>query len=170
MGKVIYWELCKKLKTDHTNKWFMHNPESVLENETHKLHWDFEIRMDHLITARWPNLIIINKKEKTCRIMDFAVPVDHKVKLKKCEKRYKYLDLVRELKKLWNIKVTICISCNCCFWYSHQRIDTRTRGLGNNRTGGDCLNYSIVEIRQNTEKSLGNLLKLAATQTLVKDH
>ena len=33
--------------------------------------------------------------------------MDHRIKLKECEKRDKYLDLVRELKKLWNMKVTI---------------------------------------------------------------
>ena len=26
VGKLIHWELCKKLKFDHTNKWYMHNP------------------------------------------------------------------------------------------------------------------------------------------------
>ena len=31
--------------------------------------------------------------------MDFAVPSDHRVKLKKTEKKDKYLDLARELKK-----------------------------------------------------------------------
>ena len=46
-------------------------------------------------------------KKKICKIVDFAVPVDHRIKLKECEKRNKYLDLVRELKKLWNMKVTI---------------------------------------------------------------
>ena len=30
--KVIHWELSKNLKFDHTNKWYMHNPESVLKN------------------------------------------------------------------------------------------------------------------------------------------
>ena len=40
--------------------------------------------------------------------MDFAVPADHRIKLKECEKRNKYLNLARELKKkLWNMKVTI---------------------------------------------------------------
>ena len=39
--------------------------------------------------------------------MDFAVPADHRGKLKECEKRDKYLDIARELKKQWNIKVTI---------------------------------------------------------------
>ena len=38
------------------------------------------------------------KKMRTCRIVNFAVPADHKVKLKECEKRHKYLDLARELK------------------------------------------------------------------------
>ena len=37
VGKRIPWELCKKLKFDHTNKWFTLNKESVLGKETHKL-------------------------------------------------------------------------------------------------------------------------------------
>ena len=37
----------------------------------------------------------------------FAVPADHRIKMKECEKKDKYLDLARELKKLWNMKVTI---------------------------------------------------------------
>ena len=65
------------------------------------------IHTDHLISARRPDLIIINKKKRTCRIVDFAVPADHRIKLKECEKKDKYLDLARELKKLWNMKVTI---------------------------------------------------------------
>ena len=40
--------------------------------------------------------------------MDFSVPADHRIKLKECEKKKdKYVDLARELKKLWNMKVTI---------------------------------------------------------------
>ena len=45
-----------------------------------------------------------------------------------------------------------------------------TRGLGNKRTSGDNTNYSIVEIKQNTEKSPGDLRRLAVTQIPVKDH
>ena len=86
----------------------MHNPESVWENETHKLLWDFEIQIDHLILARQPELIIIIKKKKrTCQIVDFAVPADNRVKLKESKKSDKYLDLARELKKLWNVTVTV---------------------------------------------------------------
>ena len=64
VGKVIHWGMCKKLKFDHANKWYMHNLAPVLENATHKLLWDFNIQMDHLILARRPDLIIINKKKR----------------------------------------------------------------------------------------------------------
>ena len=41
------------------------------------------------------------------KTVDFAVPADHRINLKEREKKDKYLDLARELKKLWNMKVTI---------------------------------------------------------------
>ena len=41
--------------------------------------------------------------------MDFAVPVDHRVKLKESEKKDEYFDLARELKTLWNMKVTFIL-------------------------------------------------------------
>ena len=40
------------------------------------------------------------KKKETYKIVDFAVPADHRIKQKVCEKKAKYLDLARELKKL----------------------------------------------------------------------
>ena len=85
----------------------MHNPSSVLANDTHKLLWDFDIQTDHLISARRPDFIIIDKIKRICKIVNFAVPTDHRIKLKEYEKKDKYLDLARELKKLWNMKVTI---------------------------------------------------------------
>ena len=52
----------------HTNKWYMQNPQSVWENKTHKLLWDFDIQTDHLISTRW-NRPYNNKqqqKKRTC--------------------------------------------------------------------------------------------------------
>ena len=56
VGKVIHWEMCKKFRFDHTNKWYMHNPAAVL--------LDFDVQTDHLISARRPGLILINKKKE----------------------------------------------------------------------------------------------------------
>ena len=42
----------------------MHNPESIMENETQKLLWDFEIKTDPLTSARRPDLVKINYKKE----------------------------------------------------------------------------------------------------------
>ena len=67
----------------------MLNPESVLKNETHKLLCDFEIQTDYLISARRPDLVIVKKMEKkrTCRIVDYAVPLDQSEILRKYKER-----------------------------------------------------------------------------------
>ena len=91
-----------KTRDDHTNKWYTPNQASVLENDTHKLLWDFDIQTDRLFSARRPK----QKEKRTCKIVDFAYPADHKIKLKESEKD-KYLGLARELKKIWNLKVKI---------------------------------------------------------------
>ena len=92
VGKVIHWELCKKLEFDHTTKWYMHKSE--WENETQKSLLDFETQTDNLNMARRLELKIINKKKKsTC------VSADHKVKIKQKKKgKERYQDLARELK------------------------------------------------------------------------
>ena len=74
--------------------------------------WDTQTPLGFWDTNGWPNLDQATRsynnqqKKRTCRIVDFAVRADPRVKLKECEKKDKYLDLARELKKLWNIKVT----------------------------------------------------------------
>ena len=53
VGKVIHWELCKRLKFSHTDKWYMYKPKSVLENGSHKVILGFEKKkLDHLIPDR----------------------------------------------------------------------------------------------------------------------
>ena len=113
--------ICKKLKFDHTNKWYMHNPKSDLENETHKRLWDFEINTNHLILARQPDHIIINKTERTCRVVDFAVTADHWVKLKENERKDQYTDLARDLRKTVELEPIIPIVIDA--------LSTVTKGL-----------------------------------------
>ena len=40
----------------------MHNPESVLKNDTHKIRWNLEIQMDHVILSRRLKQVIVDKK------------------------------------------------------------------------------------------------------------
>ena len=70
------------------------------QNDTHKLLWDFGIYTDHLISAR-------------------RLPADHRIKLKECEKKNKYLELARELKKTMEHAGGNYTNCNWCDWNSN---------------------------------------------------
>ena len=103
-------------------------------------------------------------------MVDFAILANHRLKLKENEKKDKYLDLARELKKLWNMKVTFILINDWCSWYTHQSIIKGTGGPKNKRTSGDHQNNYIIVIGQITEKSPEYLRVLAVSQTSVKDH
>ena len=86
----------------------MHNLESVQDNKTHKILWDFDIQTDHLISARRPDVVIVNKEIRASRIVDF---VDPRVELKKKDK---YLDFSREVKKTMEHESDNDTKCNWC--------------------------------------------------------
>ena len=110
------------------------------------------------------------KKKRICKIVDFAVPVDHRIKLKECEKRDKYLDLAKELKKLWNMKVTVVPIVIGAFGTVTKVL---LKGLEDLEIGDrveTISNNSIIENCKNTGKSTGDLRRLAVTQSPVKYH
>ena len=69
--------------------------------------WDFSIQTDHIIEARRPGLVVVDKKERICKIIDFAVPGDSRIEEKEKDKIEKHEDLERELQKIRNVKVKI---------------------------------------------------------------
>ena len=110
---------------------------------------------------------MFEKKKKRELAKLSTVPADHRTKPKECEKKDKYLILARELKKLWNMHVTIIPIVIGVFGTVTKEL---LKGLGSWRTSGDHPNYYIIENGQNTEKNPGDLRTLAVTQTSVKDH
>ena len=81
--------------------------------------------------------------------MNISVPADQRVKIK--EKRDKYLDLDRELDYNWGAQNSLLV-----------------RGLEKLEIG--VFSETITKMGQNSEKSTGDLRRLAVTQTPVKDH
>ena len=83
------------------------------------------------------------------------------------KKRTYIFDFARESKKLWNNKLTfIPIIIDALGKVTNKG----TGGHGNKRTKGDYPKNSINEIGQNTEKSPGDLRRIAVTKTPVEDH
>ena len=56
---------------------------------------DFSIQTDHVKEARTPNLVVVDKKERSFKIIDFAVAGDSRIEEKEKDKIAKYQDLRR---------------------------------------------------------------------------
>ena len=65
LGKIVHWKLARKGNFEAGDKWYEHEPESVLETEDYKILWDFV----HVIEARRPDLVVVDKKEGSCKII-----------------------------------------------------------------------------------------------------
>ena len=85
----INWKLARKCTFEAGNKWYEHEQERVLENEDHKIFWDFSIQTDHVIEARRPDLVVVNKKGRSCKMNDFEVPGDSRIEEKEKDKDLK---------------------------------------------------------------------------------
>ena len=107
IGRHIHWEICGANGVHVKSKWYEHQSEMVIDNDSCKIVWDFTVQTDHFITARRPGMIFIDKEHHKCQIIDFAIPYDTRLDNKEVEKIEKYLDLAGKLKKVWNMKVTV---------------------------------------------------------------
>ena len=69
--------------------------------------WNQAVHTDREVTANKPDIIIKNKKEKTCTLVNVAIPADRNVVQKEAEKKLKYKNLCIEIQRMWNLKCTI---------------------------------------------------------------
>ena len=106
VAKLVHWKLREKHNLERKEKWYKHCPERAVEDDDVKLIWDIDIQCDDVIAARRPDLILVDKKAKSCIIIDAALPGDYRIPEKEIEKTEKYQNLKRELKRLWSLKKT----------------------------------------------------------------
>lgn len=107
VAKIIHRNICREYGIPTPERVWHHNPLSVTDTERVKLLWDFEIRTDHRIQARRPDIVIIDKNKRKATIIDIAVPDDRNIMDKEREKIAKYQDLRLEIMRLWNVRAQV---------------------------------------------------------------
>jgi hypothetical protein len=65
------------------------------------------VHTDREVTANRPDIIIKNKKEKTCILIDVAIREDRNIKQKEAEEKLKYNSLCIEIQRMWDMKCVI---------------------------------------------------------------
>ena len=107
VAKILHHGISQHHNIPTTDRTWLHQPEAVTETDEVKILWDFEIRTDRIITARRPDIVVIDKTDKTATIIDVAVPNDHNIRVKEQDKVEKYQDLRLEIQRLWNVKAQV---------------------------------------------------------------
>ena len=83
-------------------QWYEHAPEDVVENEEVKILWDVMIQCDREIKTKILDVVVVNKNERSCAIIDMAIPGDIRVGEQEKEKIERYQEIKREIKRMWN--------------------------------------------------------------------
>jgi len=101
----LHYSICKALGIETTDKWYTHMPKPVYEKGDVTVLWNQAVHTDREVTANRPDTIIKSKKEKTCTLIDVAIPADRNAVQKEAEKKLKYKSLSIEIKRMWNLKL-----------------------------------------------------------------
>jgi len=75
----LHYSICKALGIETTDKWYTHIPKPVCEDGYVTVLWNQAVHTDREVTANRPDIIIKNKKEKTCSLIDVAITADRNV-------------------------------------------------------------------------------------------
>jgi hypothetical protein len=79
----------------------------VCEHEDVTVLWNEEIHTDGEVTANSPDIMIKNRKEKMCILIDVAIPADRNIIEMEAENTLKYQSLCIEIQSMWNMKCMI---------------------------------------------------------------
>ena len=77
VARIIHWELCAKYGIDRAKNWYEQKPIGVMENDKAKILWDFMIQCDKMIEHRKPDIVLVDKVQQKCLIIDVACPGDN---------------------------------------------------------------------------------------------
>ena len=99
----MHWKILNHFSVKD-NKWYEHQPETVTENEKVTILWDMQVHTDKTMKSNRPDMVIKDKQEKTCTLIDKAIPSDRNTPVKVAEKLLKYKYLETEITKMWGLK------------------------------------------------------------------
>ena len=91
----------------------------------------------------------LKKREKSCQIIDVAIPDDSRVRVKEDEKVEKYQDLAREVGRMWGGEGKGCTNGD---WSSGNSTTKAESQSESNRTGRNLTYTEISTVGKNTEE------------------
>ncbi|XP_063891684.1 uncharacterized protein LOC135117143 [Helicoverpa armigera] len=103
VANIIHQKLALKhrLIQDTNTPYYKYTPQTVLENNTHKLYYDRAILTDRTVHYNRPDITLQDKINKVTYLIDIAVPNTHNLQKTIVEKISKYEELKEEVTRIW---------------------------------------------------------------------
>ena len=93
----MHWKMCKEFGIEVKEQWYEHEPKAITEKDSVMILWDMPIHTDRTIAANRLDIVLKNKKDKTCLLIDMTIPLNTNTSVKSMEKLTKYKDLEIEV-------------------------------------------------------------------------
>ena len=107
VAQYIHHTICQKYQIQTCAKWHTHKPPEVISLKNVEVIWDTPIATDRPHDFNRPDIVLRDKQNKKCFIIDIACPNDINVTQKEQEKITKYSGLRLELGRMWDCECTV---------------------------------------------------------------
>ena len=107
VAQYIHHAICRNFHIDTCSKWHTHKPTEVITLKDVEILWDIPISTDRPHVFNRPDIVVRDKKNKKCFIIDISCPNDINVAQKEQEKITKYSGLRLELGRMWDCECVV---------------------------------------------------------------
>ena len=149
---TLHWKICKEFGIEVKERWYEHEPKTVTENDSVTILWDNDmpIHTDRTIAANRLDIVLKNKKDKTCLLIDMTILLDTNTSVKTTEKLTKYKDLEIEVERMWELIQSrcLCVGALCTIKKDMENYSNKIPG-----------NINIHELQKITLLSTAHLLR-----------
>ena len=92
-----------------TDRYCEHIPDRVINVNGTTVTWDVPVITDHTVPANRPDAVLLDKTDKTCLLIDIALPDVSNVNTQETERLRKYKDPVIEFSRIWKVRTKIML-------------------------------------------------------------
>ena len=104
VAKILHWKLCEKWGFNKAEKWYIHQPDKVLESKNCNILWVCPMQTVETLEYNRPDITVIENKSKKCILIYPACPFDTSIEKKEEEKCTNYSELKYEIAKIWKTR------------------------------------------------------------------
>ena len=102
-----WWKQRRQQQPQHMGLQFTdnydHTPERIINVNGTTIMCNVLVITDRTILANWPDIVLHDKREKTCLLININTPDDAEVNTKETEKLSKYKELEIDVSRMWKM-------------------------------------------------------------------